>query len=158
MRIEHSLLVPNPRRALVEQFFDFEHVPWVHPRTLGRVEVRALGRRWLVADLFLPVLSRVRVRIRFRQDFRPPDRIDVVVLGGLGRGTRYEAVLTTVGYGTQVDERLLVPGLLGMASSLARGWIRARMRAVWEEDLRTKMCRGGWPGLAAVGIRESEIG
>ncbi len=87
----------------------------------------------------------------------PPDRVEVEVVAGLGRGTRYAARFVPSGDGTLVRETLLVPGLLGWLARLARGLILARIREVWREDLAVKMCRGGTPGIEAAGIAPSEI-
>ena len=154
MRLAHSIWVPYPAHVLLEQFFDFEHVPFVHPRTLGRVEVLELGKGWILAELHLPLVAGLRVRSRFREEFVPPRRIEVRILGGIGRGIRYEAEFLPEGEGTEVRERLVVPGLLGWLARLAPGPMLRRIGKVWEEDLEVGMCRGGWPGLDAVGIRE----
>jgi hypothetical protein len=86
-----------------------------------------------------------------------PDRVEVEVVGGLGRGTRYAARFVPSGEGTLVSETLLIPGLLGWMAALARAPILARIREVWREDLAVKMCRGGSPGIEAAGIAPSEI-
>ncbi|HET6201585.1 MAG TPA: hypothetical protein VFI25_02145 [Planctomycetota bacterium] len=86
----------------------------------------------------------------------PPDRVEVEVVGGLGRGTRYAAQFVPSGDGTLVSETLLIPGPVPRAG-LARAPILARIREVWREDLAVKMCRGGSPGIEAAGISPSEI-
>jgi len=94
----------------------------------------------------------LRLRSLFREEFRAPNRIRVKVLAGFGRGTRHRVVFVPEGPGTRVVERLLVPGLAGVLTRLLRPLVLRAMRRVWEEDLRVKMCRGGWPGVEAVGI------
>ncbi|MGH7149784.1 MAG: hypothetical protein ACREIU_03750, partial [Planctomycetota bacterium] len=133
------------------------HLPFVHPRTLGRAEVVEIGARRVVADLRYPIVGRLRGRSRFRQEFVPPDRVEVEVVGGLGRGTRYTAQFVPSGDGTLVRETLDVPCFLGWMAGLARAPILARIREVWREDLAVKMCRGGTPGIEAAGIAPGEI-
>ncbi len=79
-RLTHSIRVPYPPRVLVEQHFDFEHLPHAHPRTLGRAEVVEIGGRRVVADLRFPILGSLRGRSRFRQVFVPADRVEVEVV------------------------------------------------------------------------------
>ncbi|MGH7149484.1 MAG: hypothetical protein ACREIU_02240, partial [Planctomycetota bacterium] len=112
-RLAHSILVPYPPRVLVEQYFDFEHLPFVHPRTLGRAEVVEIGGRRVVADLIFPIAGGLRGRSRFRQEFVPPDRVEVEIVGGLGRGTRYAARFVPSGDGTLVSGTLPIPGFPG---------------------------------------------
>jgi hypothetical protein len=156
-RLTHSIRVPYPPRILVEQYFDFEHLPYVHPGTLGSAEVVEIGGRRVVADLRFPIVGSLRGRSRFRQEFVPPDRVEVEVVAGLGRGTRYAAEFVPSGEGTLVRETLLIPGFLGWIAGLARAPILARIREVWREDLDVKMCRGGTPGIEAAEIAPSEI-
>jgi len=83
--------------------------------------------------------------------------VEVEVVAGLDRGTRYAAEFVSPGGGTLVRETLCVPGLLGWMARLARARILARIREVWREDLAVKMCRGCSPGIEAAGIAPSEI-
>ncbi len=153
----HAIRVPYPRLHLVEQFFDFEHVPHVHPRSLGRIDVLTLGHHWVIADLRWPLFPGVLVRSRFRQEFHPRDHITAEVTGGFGAGARYEAQLLSDGDGTRVEELLELPGFLGAVAARFANHVVRRMCRVWEEDLEVMMCRGGWPGIAAVSIRPEEI-
>lgn len=153
----HAITVPYPRLHLVEQYFDFEHVPHVHPKSLGRVDVVTLGDHWVVADLRWPLFLGLRARSRFREEFHPPDLITAQVTAGFGAGTRYEARFHADTGGTRVEELLALPGFLGGVAAHFAGSVVRRMRGIWKEDLRVKMCRGGWPGIAAVSIRPEEV-
>ncbi|HET6204832.1 MAG TPA: SRPBCC family protein [Planctomycetota bacterium] len=155
--IRHSILVPDPRAALVEQFFDFEHVPFVHGRTLGRIEVLSLGDHELTGVVRWPVPRPFRLRSVFRERFHPPDRITSEVLEGFGSGAAYEARFTPEGEGTRVKESLDVPGFRGLLAGWGRRAIVAAMRRVWDEDLKVLLSRRGWPGIEAVGISRAEL-
>jgi len=153
--VRHSIRVPYAFGVVLGQFFDLEHLPHVHPRTLGRAVVRALGHREVVADLYTKLAPGVEVRSRFLLTFSPPDRIGIELASGPGRGVVYGARLFADGAETRVVEELRVPGFRGLVASFFRGRIRRAMRRVWDEDLRVRMCHGGWPGLEAVGIHST---
>ena len=153
----HTIWVPYPVSILVEQYFDFEHIQYVHARSLGQILLETVGNHWVVGEIRWPVLGGLVVRSRIRQRFRPPDRITWEMLGGFGNGSVYDARFIPEGGGTRVEEYLLVPGILGWLAGVFRAYVDAKLHQVWVEDLRVKMCRGGWPGIQAVGIRPEEI-
>jgi hypothetical protein len=150
--ILHTIVVPYSRAHLLEQFFDFEHVPFVHPRSIGRVCLRAVGRGWVEAEIHGRGPLGTTLRSSFRQEFLPPDRVVAEVVGGWGRGIRYEARLISCDGGTRAEERVRIPGAAGLLARLFEPSVWRLMRRIWEEDLAVKMCKGGWPGLRALGI------
>lgn len=148
----HEIFVPYPKQTLIEQFFDFEHLPYVHPKTLGKVAVQTLGHHWVIGDLSWTLLPFVWLRSKFCLAILSPDELKVDIVEGWGKGSAYHVKFSERSGGTEICERLIIPGWQGVAVRLAKRQFVKMMRRIWEEDLAVKMCHGGWPGIEAVGL------
>ena len=78
----------------------------------------------------------------------PPNEIWFDFVSGLYRGVRVHSLLLEHAEGTRVEEtyHLPWPAWAWLRAWIARSIIR-KVDLIWEEDLRVKVCRGGWPGI-----------
>ena len=141
--------VPYPQPVVLSQYFDFEHLEHVHPRTFGRARMISQQGRCIVWELeWPPVLGALRLRSTFSQEHLPPWGIRSLVVRGFLRGTESLVELGPCPAGTLVVERHRVnlPSWRWLREPLRRAWLR-RLDRIWEEDLAVSVCRGGWPGV-----------
>ena len=149
----YSREVPYPQATVLSQYFDLEHVEYVHPRSFGRARMVSMSLNTIVWELeWPPVLSLIRPHSTFAQEYRPPWGIHATITRGLLRGTEIMVEINKTDAGTRVVEHYRIP-----LPAWLRGWIqRALVRSldrVWEEDLAVKLPRGGWPGVPGVDNR-----
>lgn len=153
IEVVYSREVPYPQATVLSQYFDLEHVEYVHPRSFGRARMVSMSHNTIVWELeWPPVLGLMRLHSTFSQEYRPPWGIHATITRGLLRGTEIMVQLNKTEVGTRVVEHYRIP-----LPAWLRGWIqRALVRSldrVWEEDLAVKLPRGGWPGVPGVDHR-----
>ena len=152
MDILYQRTVPYPLARAVSQYFDLEHLEHVHPRSFGRARLVSQAHDAVIWDLEWPRLfGAIRPRNRIRQQFLPPDRIQAVLGSGPLRGMRVDIRFNQADDGTLVAERYNLPfpdwpWLRPVVQGLLVGWLDR----IWEEDLKTGYCHGGWPGVPGV--------
>lgn len=149
LEVSYEKIIPFPFDVVLSQYFDYEHVAHVHPKTLGEYRLVERDGDRIVYDQIWPPGRFGRRRVsRVVQRFHPPNRTTFEFVSGLHRGIGVDSTLHPHPEGTLVREtyRLPLPNW---------GWLRplllpAMMRTidrVWEEDLRVEVCHGGWPGV-----------
>ncbi len=144
--------VPYSQAVVLSQYFDLEHLEYVHPRTFGRARMVSEGHGAIVWDLeWPPLLGLFRLRSRFVQEYRPPWGIRAVTTRGLLRGSETLIRFDQTETGTLVTEhhRVALPAWQWLATWVRRSW-KNRLDRIWEEDLAVNVCRGGWPGVPRV--------
>ncbi|MBI1389785.1 MAG: Rieske 2Fe-2S domain-containing protein [bacterium] len=148
MKIQYEKIIPYPFDVVLSQYFDYEHIAYVHPDSLGEYRLVENNGDVIVYDQIWP--GRFwRRRSRVRQTFYPPGEIEFEFIAGQHKGVRVYTRLSHHSEGTLVDETYFLPGLPDWP--WLRDWIRPSvMRSVeriWEEDLRVEVCYQGWPGV-----------
>lgn len=141
--------VPYPQPVVLSQYFDFEHLEHVHPRTFGRARMISQQGRVILWQLeWPPIFGVLRLRSTFTQEHLPPWGIRSVIVRGFLRGTESVVELGESAAGTLVVEhhRVRLPGWRWLRGPAQRAWLR-RLDRIWEEDLAVRVCRGGWPGV-----------
>ena len=141
--------VPYPQPVVLSQYFDFEHLQHVHPRSFGRARMLSQRGNLILWELEWPPLwGLLTLHSTFTQEYLPPWGIHSRVVRGFLRGTESTIELAESALGTLVVERHLVPlpNWLWLRGPVQRAWVR-RLDRIWEEDLAVRVCRGGWPGV-----------
>ena len=141
--------VPYSQDVVLSQYFDFEHLEHVHPRSFGRARLVSKLGRVVVWELQCPApWGALGLRSTFTQEYLPPWGIRSLIVRGFLRGTETTVDLEPAGEGTLVTEQHLVsvPDWRVYREWLKRTWVR-RLDRIWEEDLAVSVCRGGWPGV-----------
>ncbi len=112
LQISYRLTLDCPLYVILSQYYDYEHIGTVHPRTLGEyrlVDVREEGRE-ILYDQVWPGRRRRTSRVRHR--YLSPLTMEFDFLAGRYRGTRVRTRLAPRGEGsTLVDETYCIPGL-----------------------------------------------
>jgi len=91
LAVTHSTLIPYPFDVVLSQYFDFEHVQFVHPETLGEYHLVETRGNVIVYEQLWPRRFLIRRRSLVRQEFLPPNQVRFEFLRGLYRGVRGEA-------------------------------------------------------------------
>ena len=150
LEINYQKLIPYPFDVVLSQYFDYEHIVHVHPRSLGEYVLVENRGREIVYDQIWPADRRGRrATSRVVQTWLPPDRMTFEFVAGHYRGTRVTTRLEARGVATLVDETYIIPRLPGWnwLARLVRPWVLKKVEQVWEEDLRVAVCIDGWPGV-----------
>lgn len=152
LAITYSRLIPYPFEVVLAQYFDYEHVKYVHPDTLGEFLLVETRGNTIVYEQRWPRRFFMRRRSLVRQDFLPPNEIWFEFIGGRHRGVRVHSLLHDQGTETRVEETYLLnlPDWAWLRTWIGRSVTR-QVDRIWEEDLRVKVCRGGWPGIPRQG-------
>lgn len=141
--------VSYPRPVVLSQYFDLEHLEYVHSRSFGRARMLSERDRLIVWELECPpFFGQLRLRSRFEQECVPPWSVRAKVVRGALRGGETRVELLDTAQGTLVVEvhRLPFPNLPGLRGLVERAWVR-RLDRIWDEDLAVRVCRGGSPGI-----------
>ncbi len=148
MQVSYAKIIPHPFEVVLSQYFDYEHVKYVHPHTLGEYHLVECRGNVIVYEQLWPRRFLVRRRSLVRQEFHPPNVIWFDFVRGMYRGIRVRSLLEEHPGGTRVEETyyLRVPDWKWLRSLVVRSIVR-KVEQVWEEDLRVKVCHGGWPGV-----------
>lgn len=150
LTIPYTKIIPYPFEVVLDQYFDYEHIAHVHPRTLGEYRpVQHQGEGLLYDQYWPPDWFGQRAVSRVAQTFHPPGDIWFEFLAGKHRGTKVHSQLTPHASGTEVTETYFVPGLpnWGFLRLLMRPIVIRQVDRIWDEDLRAGVCIGGWPGI-----------
>jgi nitrite reductase/ring-hydroxylating ferredoxin subunit len=156
LRVPYEKELAFPLDAVISQYFDFEHIEHVHPKTVGRYELVEI------------VGNRVRYRQHWPggrktslvdQEWLPPDQIQIRFVEGRYRGveldTRFESTLV----GTRIVDEYRMPGLPDWrwVRALLRPWVHRQIERIWSEDLEVGLPRGGWSGVPGVEDEDLEL-
>lgn len=148
LSVNYSKIIPYPLEVVLSQYFDFEHVKFVHPETLGEFHLVETRGNVILYEQLWPRRFLIRRRSLVKQEFFPPNEIRFDFLGGLYKGVHVHSLLHEHAQGTRVEETyyLRLPDW-----SWLKNWLTPKImqvvNRVWEEDLQVKICRGGWPGV-----------
>jgi len=154
LRINYQKLIPYRFEVVLGQYWDWEHIRFVHPESLGEYRIVEVGEGVAVYEQLWPK-SRLgrRARSLVRQTQLAPAEILFEFLEGRHRGVRVHTVLHEQDDGTLVDETYEIPLLpdWGWLKPVVRKAVMASVDRIWDEDLRVKVCWGGWPGVPSSG-------
>jgi hypothetical protein len=148
LSVSYAKIIPYSFEVVLSQYFDYEHVKYVHPHTLGEYRLVETRGNVIIYEQLWPRRFFVRRRSLVRQEFLPPNEIWFDFLKGLYRGVRVHSLLEEHADGTRVEEtyHMRLPDWSWLRSLVSRSIVR-KVEQIWEEDLRVKVCRGGWPGV-----------
>ena len=152
MQVTSRRRVPYPAWRVVAQYFDLEHVPHVHPRTLGESRLITCKANAVLFEQLWPRRFGLGIRLRstLQLELVGSDALRVRVVRGLLRGSHMSVVLEESDGTTLVTETyetaLRAPAWL---ENRMRQWLVKKIDEVWDEDLRVDLPHGGWPGLPA---------
>ena len=91
----YTKIIPYPFDVILEQYFDYEHVAHVHPRTLGEYVLVENRGHVLVYDQYWPVDRRGQRAIsRVVQTYQPPGNIWFEFISGKHCGTKVHSELS----------------------------------------------------------------
>ena len=144
LAVTYTKIIPYPFDIVLSQYFDYEHVKYVHPTTLGEYHLVETRGNVIVYEQLWPRRFLVRRRSLVRQTFCPPGEIRFDFLRGLHKGVQVRSLLHEHGAETRVEETyyLRLPDWPWLSQSIMR-----KVDLIWDEDLRVKVCQGGWPGI-----------
>lgn len=151
LEVGYSKTIPFPFDIVLSQYFDYEHIAHVHPKTLGEYRLVEVSEDRIVYDQIWAVGWNGRQKVsRVEQRFTPPNEIDFLFLSGLHRGVKVHTLLTDRGKETHVEETYSLP-LPNWAwlKPLVRPFMMQSIERIWKEDIDVGVCYGGWPGLEA---------
>jgi hypothetical protein len=148
LEVTYDKVIPYPVDVVLSQYYDYEHIRHVHPNTLGEYHLVEVRGPVVVYEQVWPRRFLRRARSLVRQELVGPNEIWFHFLRGRYRGIRVHTVLQKHAEGTLVVETyyLRLPGWRWLRELVRRNIIR-KVEAIWEEDLKVKVCRGGWPGV-----------
>ena len=148
LAVTHAKIIPYPFDVVLSQYFDYEHVKHVHPDTLGEYHLVEARGNVIVYEQLWPRRFCHRRRSLVKQEFFPPAEVRFDFLRGLYQGVHVRSLLFEDPEGTRVEETyfLKLPDWAWLRAWVRRSIVR-KVDLIWEEDLRVKVCHGGWPGV-----------
>jgi len=148
LSVTYTKIIPYPFEVVLSQYFDYEHVKYVHPKTLGEYHLVETRGNVLIYEQLWPRRFLLRSRSLVRQTFCPPNEICFDFLQGRYKGVRVRSLLYEHADGTRVEETYFMnlPDWSWLRSWLSRSIMR-KVDQIWDEDLQVKVCHGGWPGI-----------
>lgn len=155
LEVSYRLSLDYPTYVILSQYYDYEHIQVVHPKTLGEyrlVEVRDEGCEVLYDQLWPARRGRPRPLSRVRHRYRAPLSMEFDFIEGRYRGTRVRTSLAPQSpQRTLIEESYFIPGLPNwrVLARLLEPLIMAKVNRIWKEDLDVGVCIDGWPGVPA---------
>lgn len=162
LEISYCLRLDYPLYVILSQYYDYEHISTVHPKTLGEyrvIEVRDDGRDILYEHLWPARRGGKRAISRVRHRFLPPLSMEFEFVAGKHRGTRVLTHLAPDGErATIIDETYFIPGLPNWRwlAACLQPFVLAPVNRIWKEDLDVGVCIDGWPGVPAAAKADVE--
>jgi hypothetical protein len=150
LTIDYQKIIPYPLDVVYGQYYDYEHIACVHPKTLGEYRlVSTAGNDAVYEQIWPPNLFGQRSRSLVHHRLLAPYEMEFVFAEGRHRGIRVTTRLSAAPGGTCIDESYVMPPLpdWGWLRTLARPLVMRAVERVWQEDLDVEVCCGGWPGL-----------
>jgi hypothetical protein len=148
LAVTYTKIVPYPFDVVISQYFDYEHVKYVHPQTLGEYHLVETRGNVLIYEQLWPRHFLIRSRSLVRQTFDPPNDIRFDFIRGRYKGVSVRSLLYEHADGTRVEETYYLkwPNWSWLRALISPSIVR-KVNQIWDEDLRVKVCRGGWPGV-----------
>ncbi len=149
LEISYEKLIPYPFEVTLSQYFDYEHIAHVHPRTVGEYRLVEQRGNVLIYDQIWPAnILGMRATSRVRHTFEPPDSMRFEFISGRHKGISVHSRLQDRGDSTLVTESyfLPLPNWPWLRPVIRPAMIR-EIERIWEEDLGVEICIGGWPGV-----------
>lgn len=153
LRLNYRKSIPYPFEVVLGQYFDYEHIEFVHPDSLGEYRLVEQDGNTIVYEHIWPrrwgPLGVRRSRSLVRHDFLPSDEMWFTFTEGRHRGTKVHTRLEKQGGITLVDETYHIPYLPDWRwlGRIIRPAVLKAVNHVWDEDLEVEVCYGGWPGV-----------
>src|SRR5579862_5209159 len=104
LAVTYTKLIPYSFPVVLSQYFDYEHVKYVHPETLGEYHLVETRGNVIVYEQLWPRRFFRRRRSLVRQTFCPPNEIWFDFLRGQHRGVRVRSLLHEQADATSVEE------------------------------------------------------
>ena len=148
MRVNYKKVIPYPFEVVLGQYYDYEHIRFVHPDTLGEYRVVRQDGAVVVYEQIWPRRFWGRPRSLVEQTRLAENEIEFVFVAGRHKGVRVHTFLHEHPEGTLVDETyvLRLPDWGWLRSLVAKQVMRS-VEKIWKEDLDVEVCHGGWPGV-----------
>lgn len=146
--IELEKLVPFPFYEVLAQYYDYEHIEHVHPKSLGRYEMHEQKDTYVAYRQIWPksILGQAESIVRHYHD--PPNRMRFEFIVGRHKGTVVHTTLHEAEGGTLVHEayEMNLPNWSWL-KPLVFPFVKRQVDHVWYEDLAVEVCHDGWPGI-----------
>src|SRR5512147_1491349 len=152
MEVTSRRRIPYRPERVLAQYFDLEHVPHVHPRTLGESRLITCKHNAVLFEQRWPRWFGLGIRLRSTLELElvGPDALRVRVVRGLLRGSHLSVALEESDGMTLITETYETPlHMPAWLENRLRQWLVKKIDEVWEEDLRVDLPHAGWPGLPA---------
>lgn len=148
MRISYEKLVPYSFDVVLSQYFDYEHIVHVHPKTVGEYRLLDSGEGFVRYEHLWPKRWTGRKKTIVRHSYKPPNEMWFTFEEGYLKGTEVHSVLHDHGEKTLVQETYDIPiPDWKWLRPLVRRWTVRNVERIWDEDLDVEVCREGWPGV-----------
>ena len=96
MKYQYGKWVPYGFDRVLSTYWDWEHFPVIHPRTLGEARVLTYHGKCVLFEQRWPRYAGVRLRSLIEAEFVPPDVVTIRILRGIFRGTFVRTVFSAV--------------------------------------------------------------
>ena len=148
LRIELEKLVPHPFYEVLSQYYDYEHIEHVHPKSLGRYEMHEQTEDYVAYRQVWPrtLFGQAESIVRHYHD--PPNKMRFEFIAGKHKGTIVHTTLHEAEGGTLVHEvyEMNLPNWSWL-KPLVIPFVKRSVDHIWNEDLAVEVCHDGWPGI-----------
>lgn len=148
LTIRYQKMIPCPFEVVLGQYFDYEHIKYVHPKTLGEYRLVEQRRNVIYYEQLWPKNLLGRGRSLVRHEFEPPNAMWFVFESGRYKGNKVFTKILASADSTLVDETYYMPlPNWSWLARLIRPWVMRKVDRIWDEDLAVSVAHGGWPGV-----------
>ena len=160
IEINYQKVVPYPFEVVLGQYFDYEHIKFVHPKSLGEYRViENIGNTIVYEHVWPKKVWRKQRKSRVEHQFLPPNEMWFDFVDGYLKGVRTHTFIHEHVEGSLIDETFFMPGVPNWSwlRPVVKPIVMKTVNRIWEEDLKVEVCHGGWPGVPGPNGRGSNL-
>ena len=141
-------VIQYPFETVLGQYFDYEHIEFVHPHSLGNYYLLEDNGDTIIYKHVWPKKGLINKISIVEHQYFPPNEMWFIFTKGRYKGVKVHTRLFAKQEYTLVEETYYTPWPnWKWLKNLVERYTRLEVEKIWREDLDVEVCHGGWPGI-----------
>ena len=141
-------VIQYPFETVLGQYFDYEHIEFVHPHSLGNYYLLEDNGDTIIYKHVWAKKGLINKISIVEHQYFPPNEMWFIFTEGHYKGVKVHTRLFAKQEYTLVEEPYYTPWPnWKWLKNLVEKSTRLEVEKIWREDLDVEGCHGGWPGI-----------
>jgi len=141
-------VIQYPFETVLGQYFDYEHIEFVHPNSLGNYYLLEDNGDKIIYKHVWPKKGLINKISIVEHQYFPPNEMWFIFTKGHYKGVKVHTKLFAKQEHTLVEETYYTPWPnWKWLKNLVEKYTRLEVEKIWREDLDVDVCHGRWPGI-----------